>query len=232
MNTKGEGADVKERLADIGEIAAEIAHELRSILQIISTSTYLARRDPAKSEPQLAKIERSVHIAHAIVDDLMTLARGEPIHTEPILLAEVLVAAREHLPPSGGDFTDVLPSPIVRVRAHQGLLTRLFHILYENAIGASVPRTPNIVTRAVFERDSVRITVTDDGPGVPDEVAKKLFEPLVSHGKAGTGLGLALARRIAAAHDGAIALIPNAPTYQSGATFCIELPRTPGETLA
>lgn len=212
--------DPKERLAAIGEIAAEIAHELRNALQIISANVYLAKQDLAASAPHLAKIERNARLAHAIVDDLMALARGEPAHAEPVLLVEVLVAAREALPEPGARYEDAVRPSDLRVRAHHGLLARLFHVLYENAIGASAPRQARILTRAWSEDGRVLVEVSDDGPGVPAEVAHSIFEPLVTARPGGTGLGLALARRIAAAHAGSVALAPS----ESGATFRVELP--------
>lgn len=235
-------ADARERLAAIGEIAAEVAHELRNALQIISANVFLAKQDLPKSEPFLTKIEKSARLAHAIVDDLMALARGEPAHAEPVFLAEVLVAARETLPDPGATFEDRLDPPDLRVRAHAGLLARLFHVLYENAIRASAPRRPVVRTRAWQESSRVVIEVADDGPGVPKEIAETMFEPLVSAREGGTGLGLALARRVAAAHAGSIALVTPAadtdapgrpaegarpetrPETSPGATFRIELP--------
>ena len=212
-----------ERLATIGEIAAEVAHELRNALQIISANVYLARQDLAKSEPHLAKIERNARIAHGIVDDLMALARGEPAHAEPVLFAEVLIAAREELPAPGAEFEDRVEPTDLEVRAHLGLLSRLLHVLYENAIGATAPRRPVVTTEARAERDRFVIVVADDGPGVPEEIAPRLFEPLVSAREGGTGLGLALARRIASAHGGSIALVGGGGG--AGARFRVELPR-------
>ena len=218
----GEESDVRDRLAAIGEIAAEIAHELRNALQIISANAYLARQDPAKSEPFLAKIDRNARLAHGIVDDLMALARGEPAHAEPIRLVEVLAFSRESLPEPGADLVDDVPQDL-RVRAHQGLMTRLFHVLYENAIGASIPRRPRIETRAWAEGDRVFVEVADDGPGVPADIAASLFDPLVSKREGGTGLGLALARRVAAAHGGSVVLVPPRPG-ETGARFRVEVP--------
>jgi two-component system C4-dicarboxylate transport sensor histidine kinase DctB len=215
-------AEARDRLAAIGEIAAEIAHELRNSLQIISANVYLAKQDPTKADAFLGKIERSARLAHAIVDDLMALARGEPAHAEPVRLAEVLLGAREALPEPGADLVDAVPTDL-RVRAHAGLLARLFHVLYENAIGASLPRRPRVETRAWTEGDRVVIEVADDGPGVPADIAATLFEPLVTARKGGTGLGLALARRIAAAHGGSIVLAPSG-AGASGAKFRVELP--------
>jgi two-component system, NtrC family, sensor histidine kinase PilS len=213
-----EGA--RDRLVAIGEIAAEVAHELRNALQIISANVYLAKQSPADSLPFLAKIEKNARLAHGIVDDLMALARGEPAHAEPALLVDVLVAAREDLPEPGAAFDDRLPASGLRVRAHVGLLSRLFHVLYENAIGAVAPSRSNIETRARVEGGRVIIEVADDGPGVPPDIAETLFEPLVTARPGGTGLGLALARRIAAAHNGSIVLLPS----ERGATFRIDLP--------
>jgi signal transduction histidine kinase len=214
--------DARERLAAIGEIAAEVAHELRNVLQIISATAYLARVDPPGSLPHVQKIERHARLAHAIVDDLMSLARGEPAHATPVLVADVVVAARSELDPSAATWSDAIEPPGLRVRAHPGLLTRVLHALYENAIAVSAPRPPEIGTRA-FADDARGVTVIevgDDGPGVAPELAARIFDPLVTGRHGGSGLGLALAKRIASAHRGSIALVPS----EKGATFRIELP--------
>lgn len=217
--------DTRERLAVLGEIAAEIAHELRNILQIISSSAYVARLeatrgDAASALPHVAKIERNAQQAHAIVDDLMALARGVPLHCEPVLLAEIVVASRAEISPGGADWHDSVEPRDLRVRAHAGLLCRLMHVLYQNSIHATAPRPPRISTTARVVDGRVTVEVADDGPGVPADIAVRIFEPLVTARPGGTGLGLALARRIATAHGGSIALL-NAPV---GATFRVELP--------
>jgi len=203
------------RLASLGEIAAEVAHELRNALQIISANAYLARLTP--SDPQyLLKIERSARLAHGIVDDVMALARGEAdgALAEPAPLSEILATARELLPDA--DYDDHVAGITARVQG--GLCARLFHILYDNAIRAAVPARARIVTRATaHEGGSVTVEVSDDGPGVPPELRETLFEPLVTARPGGTGLGLALARRIAAAHEATIALVPG-----TNATFRID----------
>jgi len=220
---ENDAEDRRKRLAAIGEIAAEVAHELRNALQIISANVYLAKQDLSKSRPHLGKIEKSARLAHCIIDDLMALARGEPAHAEPVLLVEIVLASREDLPEQGAAYDDRIEPVELRVRAHQGLLSRCLHVLYENAIAATAPRVPNIETRAWAEDGRVVIEVADDGPGVPPELASTIFEPLVTARFGGTGLGLALARRVVAAHAGTITLVPNAEGAK-GATFRVELP--------
>ena len=148
--------DARERFADIGEIAAEIAHELRNILQIISASAYvvraeLGRGDARAAEPHVAKIERSARNAHSIVDDLMALARGDvagPSGQDTVSFGDVLASARLDLPVEAAEWRDAVEPSAARFRAHHALLARALRILYENAIQASHPRAPVVTTRA------------------------------------------------------------------------------------
>jgi signal transduction histidine kinase len=234
----GDGGD-RDRLARLGEIAIDIAHELRNVLQIISASAYVARHESARGNAAAAlthvlAIEKSARTAHGIVDDLMAMARSE-VRFEPVLLADVLAAVRAEIPlaPTGeacARWDDVITPAHLRVRAHAGLLVRLLHTLYENAIQAAAPRPPRIETRARAAGGRVFIEVADDGPGVPADIAARVFDPLVTARPGGTGVGLALARRIAEALDGAITLVDDASAAagderaaSQGATFRVEL---------
>jgi signal transduction histidine kinase len=223
--TSDDATEARERLAVLGEIAAEVAHELRNVLQTISASAYVARQevdrgDLAAARPHVTKIERHARAAHSIVDDLMALARREPLRAEPILLVEAMVAARAELAADAATWDDALEPRDVRVRAHPGLLARALHVLYENAIHASSPRPPTIATRARTVPGGVVIEVADDGPGVPPTIAPSVFEPLVTARPGGTGLGLSLARRVVEAHGGTIELLDT----PKGAAFRIDLP--------
>src|SRR5580658_9796830 len=99
----GDDDEARERFVALGEIAAEVAHELRNVLQVISASAYVAKHEATRGDapaclPHIAKIERNARVAHGIVDDLMALARSKALQAEPVLLAEVLVGARSEVP--------------------------------------------------------------------------------------------------------------------------------------
>jgi signal transduction histidine kinase len=202
----------------VGEIAAEAAHELRNALAVIAASAELLRSaDGPQREALLGKIQRNARLAQAVLDAMMALARGDELHGDAVSLAHAMSEARRDVPAARGalGYVDEVPGAI-SVRGSEILLSRMFRVLYENAIQAGATR---IETTARIEGAAVIIDVRDDGPGVPAECRETLFDPLVTTKKEGTGLGLALARRVAHAHGGDVALV----TSDSGACFRITL---------
>lgn len=196
-------------------MAGEAAHELRNALAVIGASASLLRSaDAAAREGHIAKIERNARVAQGVVDALMAIARGESVRAEPIALATAVAEARKDAP-EGLAYEDDVPADL-SVRGNEVLLSRMFRVLYENASQAGAK---NVTTRASRSAEAITIDVSDDGPGVPKEVRAKLFEPLVTSKKSGTGLGLALVRRVARAHGGDAELVASA----TGAHFRIKL---------
>lgn len=214
--------DRLERLATVGEIAASAIHELRNALQIAAASTWLARQQPQAADAHLAKVERATRTAQGLVDAILALARGDAIHGETVPVKAILSEARADLQTSAATWTDDVGE--LAVRGSTVLLSRIFHVLFENAILVGAPREPLITTRATREPQRIRIDVVDDGPGIPPDLRESLFEPLVSARRGGTGLGLALARRIAEAHGGTLELGEAKAGGIGGACFVLSLP--------
>jgi len=206
---------MREELWLLGEMAGEAAHELRNALAVIGASASLLRSaDAAAREAHIAKIERNARVAQGVVDALMAIARGESVRGEPVPLSTAIAEGRKDAP-EGLAHEDDVPADL-SVRGSEILLSRIFRVLYENSSQAGAK---NVATRASREGDVVTIDVSDDGPGVPMEIRAKLFEPLVTSKKSGTGLGLALVRRVARAHGGDVELVASV----RGAHFRIKL---------
>jgi signal transduction histidine kinase len=225
---RSRATDATDAFVALGEIAAELAHELANVLQIVAGSAYVARLaaergDAAGSLPHVAKTEKNARLAQQLVEDVMALARGDAMGAEALPIQDVVLGARQEFAEDSAHWVDsVLPVGFeVRARVHQRLFARALHALYDNAIHASAPRAPTITTRTSLEPDGVIVEVADDGPGVPAEIASRVFEPLVSGRAGGSGLGLALARRIVRAHGGELTLVPG----EGGAVFRVRLPR-------
>ena len=202
----------REELWVLGELAGEAAHELRNALAVIAASASLIRTP--ETAHHVAKIERAARIAQGVVDGLMALARGEPLRGAPVALADAMAEARKDVP-GAPRYVDELPEEAA-VRGNEVLLSRMLRVIYENAVQAGAK---NIETRVSRTPEAIVIDVKDDGPGVPENVRATLFDPLVTTKTGGTGLGLALARRVARAHGGDVALVDG----DGGAHFRITL---------
>ncbi|MBX7114725.1 MAG: hybrid sensor histidine kinase/response regulator [Myxococcaceae bacterium] len=202
------------------QLAAEVLHEVRQPLLGLKGYLQLLRDDPARALPlttMLSLVERMEHI----LGDYQRLTQQRPTERKPVTLSQVVeaaVAAFTHTDKSGGY------APAIEV-AHEGevmgsgrLLEQLVLNLLNNArdaAGSQRARTRVVVTR---DEGYPCLLVADWGPGIPLELRQKIFEPYVSSKVAngGSGLGLAVCRRIAAEHDAEIDLAE--PSAVSGAT--------------
>jgi signal transduction histidine kinase len=217
---------VRERLATLGQLSAMIAHELRNPLGTIESSLYLIRKRAEKLalsdavvSKHLDKISSQVHECGTTIHNLLNLVRERPLQRRPIKAVDLLNAAlaslaipdRVHVTISAAD------DLVIAVDADQ-MRTTLANLL-RNAVQATQGET-RVTLAAERGEQGVRIVVGDDGPGVPKELHSKIFDVLFTTKASGTGLGLALARRICAAHGGSLELLPS----ERGAVFEILVP--------
>jgi two-component system, OmpR family, sensor kinase len=205
-----------ERLAAVGQMAAMVAHEVRNPLGILRANVELARekladapgRDRERFDDMLAEIER----INGLTQEFMSLARDVPLVVEPV---ELLALCQEIV----SDAQLAVKSARIEAtgieRTIDGDRGKLRQAIYNLVLNAAQMGAHDVQV----EVGADRITVIDDGPGIPPEVAKTLFEPFVTRREGGTGLGLAVARRVAERHGGTIALEKS----ERGARFSIYL---------
>ena len=117
------------------------------------------------------------------------------------------------------------------VTADPELVAQLLLGLATNAAEAAQPGG-RVELRARREPGRVVLAVADDGPGVPAEDRERIFEPFFTTKERGTGLGLAMAERIARAHGGALRLVPGAGAGPGGSGACFELALPAGRARA
>jgi signal transduction histidine kinase len=223
------------RLAAWAEMARQVAHEVKNPLTPIQLSAEHLRkvfRDPggdfpAALETCTASILRQVQILRDIATEFSAFARPPSAAPEPVdlgSLARDVVRPYEGVLPSGVRLRVVLEGTSLPVLGDRRLLERALVNLIENALQAVGERGE--VSLHLGLRDSrVEVAVDDTGPGISPEVRARAFEPFFSTKTGGSGLGLALVKKIAEDHGGGVALENPA---QGGARALLWLPAAPG----
>jgi len=224
-----------ERLEAVAALSASLAHEIRNPLAAIRSAVeQLAGRATADEDEQVLGelVMRESARLNRLLSEFLDFSRVRATRFEELeLLALVEDAVRtlgEH-PETRGVALRVAGEPIT-LQGDPDLLHRIVSNLVLNAaqvlggrgtVTASVGRAaPGEAPTGLIPRP-VRIQVRDDGPGIPDGIRDRLFEPFVSGRSGGTGLGLAIVQRAVAAHRGII-LVDSSPAL--GTTFSIFLP--------
>lgn len=215
-----------ERLSTLGLLSSAIAHDLRNPLNTISLNNdwlriSLGEQANPRVQQRLDTIHREVRRSDRIIRTLLAFARTgepEPNPTDVNDLVREVAALAE--PPENVEVRLELQPDLAWVSLDRAQVIQVLDNLLRNAIQALVEGGQVCVaTRGV---DGIcRITVRDTGPGIPVELQARIFEPLVSTKSTGTGLGLALCKRIVEAHGGEIRL-ESQPGQ--GTAFTIDLP--------
>jgi signal transduction histidine kinase len=214
-----------ERLATFGQLVGSIGHELRNPLGVMETSLYILRGrigDDERAQRHAERIGEQLGIASGIISDLLEMIRERPLKRERLLLGKVIDEARALLRP--GSTRLVLPSAEagrVRVDGDPSQLRQVLVNLLQNGIEAA-GEDGTVELRLSSSGPQIALEVEDSGPGVPDEVRHRLFEPLITTRPKGIGLGLALVKRIVDRHQGTVTCEPRGDL--GGARFLVRLP--------
>jgi two-component system, NtrC family, sensor histidine kinase HydH len=220
----------QRRLASLGEMSAVLAHEIRNPLASLKgNAQLLAQMLPAGEKPR-AKAERVVDEAarlEKLTADLLAFVRTGALQraaADPVALVREAAATTKRAPGPGAPSEDVLLDVKDAPASWSVDADRLREVLVnllDNARAAGPPVTVTVRTAG----GRLRLDVADRGPGVPEGDRERIFEPFVTGKTQGTGLGLAVARRVIEAHGGALEVL-DAPG--GGALFRIELPESQG----
>ena len=226
-----------ERLEAVAELSASLAHEIRNPLASIRSSVeQLARSKHADDDERFLSglIVRESDRLSRLLSEFLDFARVRATHFAPLDLHSVVVAVvrliRAH-PDCRPDAVITIEGEHTLLEGDEDLLHRVAANLVLNAVQAA--RGPIRITVSVSAAQAseiphgtdlehaVRLQVRDNGPGIPEEVRERLFQPFVSGRSGGSGLGLAIVQRAVEAHRGLV-LVDSTPG--TGTTFTIFLP--------
>ncbi len=232
-------AERNQRLAAMGEMAASLAHQLRTPLATaLLYSANLAQPDlsetartrfAGKAAEQLRRLER-------LIQDVLLFTRGESLGRDRIELRSLLDEAAQTIAPlcaeRGVRFVPTLEvGDFIMTGSRKALAGALINLL-ENALQAceaSPPGDGQVTLAAQVDQGLVSVSVRDSGVGMSAETQARIFEPFFTTRGQGTGLGLAIALGVARAHGGRIS-VQSRPG--AGSEFILALPvASPGTTL-
>lgn len=222
-----------EHRALLGEFTAIFAHEVRNPINNISTGIQLVSSRMSPDDPNfevLGRMEGDCQRLNHLMESVLTFSRTIEPKLETmdisILLRRILDRWRPRMSRVNVEafFQSEIAAPMVFGDAR--MLEQVFTNLISNAVDALGTRGKGTIAVRISQgsmvgnRPQIVITVSDDGPGIPEKVREHIFEPFVTTKSQGTGLGLAITKRIVTAHRGSITL----NSFPGGTMFFVNLP--------
>ncbi len=219
----------QERLRTAGRLAAEIAHQIKNPLGIITNAAFCLHRAVHDGETavdeQIQIIREEVDRADQIITELMGYAQLAEGKVERLEVAEELDAAvQEVFPPAAKyqvqihkDYSPALPALLMQRRHFSGVLVNIL----QNAREAMNGHGEVTISAQYGKNDSVCILIADNGPGIPADKIDKIFEAYFTTREKGTGLGLAIVKHNTEMYGGAVQ-VESEPG--KGTRFVLEFP--------
>jgi signal transduction histidine kinase len=197
----------QERILTIGRLSSSIVHDLRNPLASIYGGAEMMM-DGNLSEAQLHRlagnIYRSSRLINDLLQELLDVSRGRMQAPETCRLSEIVGAAVD-VEASAAEKQGVLVRAVIdqsiELPLERARMERVFLNLITNAVEA-MPDGGTLDIRAERNGTGIIVKVDDSGPGIPESVRQRLFEPFVTSRKNGLGLGLALSRQTLLEHGG------------------------------
>ena len=214
-------AELRERLSSLGEMSAGMAHELRNPMAVIAGYTKLLSK---KVDPSLLhvvdSVEGEIAVMDRIITDFLSFAKPTELLVSPVDLGQLIKTCIGHIAGERNDirvFLDAEKIPLIP--GDEILLRQAFTNLVQNAVD-SMPEGGDLRFGFSAGPESLEITISDTGHGVPEEIKNKIFLPFYTTKDRGTGLGLAIVHKIVVSHHGSISI----ESTEKGTTFRVRLP--------
>lgn len=217
----------KERLAAMGQMASVVSHEIRNPLAVMNNSIYFIKTKLGPSaDPKILKhigiIESEIRQANGIIDEILSFARTRELNPKPTDLNAYLEDLISTYPfPQHIVVEKIFHKSKIIVNIDQDEMNQVIRNLIKNAIEV-MPEKGKITLRTdITSEKMAEIDVEDTGPGIPKEVLEKLFTPFFTTKARGTGLGLAVVKKVIERHKGKVEIFTE---QGKGTVFKLYLP--------
>ena len=198
----------QEKLASMGQVSSNIAHELRNPMAAIRNSTYFLRlknKGDAKTSRHLEVIDRELSRSDDVIQRLLEITKGETLRKEPTDLLELAREAMKYANVTGNVRLSLSFSPrYFPISLDRILFRQILNNLFLNAIQAMPEGGKISLVARKLENGQILISISDQGIGIKQKDIKKIFDPLFTNKEDGVGLGLSLCRELVTRHGGTI----------------------------
>ncbi|HIJ23251.1 MAG: PAS domain-containing protein [Gammaproteobacteria bacterium] len=221
------------RLASMGEMAASLAHQVRTPLAAALLYISHLEKESLDKDKRLkiaGKLRSRLHHLNGLVKDMLHYARGGSAGNEEIDIEGFVDVLQQTLEEEiknslKGAFTvELMAGQESRFVGNRDALLTAIQNLVNNAIDVTEGEVNIIFRLQVLDEEWVQIEVEDDGPGIPKEMQEQIFEPFYTSRARGTGLGLAVVQAVADAHGGEVWV---KSALGEGASFGMRIPAAP-----
>ena len=218
----------EKRLTALGEMAARLAHQIRTPLS--AATLYLSQLSRPDLEPQqrgqvAAKVGQRLEYMGNLLDSMLSFVRGGSPQRESLYIADVLADFKSSMQPHLAASASTLEVPYVDntlvVLGDRDELVGALGNLAMNALEAGDGGVALDMWVGALDQQRLQIRLRDDGPGISEDIRERIFDPFFTTRAQGTGLGLAVVAMTVRSHGGEIS-VRNRP--QGGAEFLLTLP--------
>lgn len=229
--------DASARLAAVGQIAASIGHELRNPLGVAGSSLFLLRQRTKKLDlrdavldKHLERVEAQLQLCSDAITSLLEMVKDAPLVRSEFPLEPLLQECLQRTPHRDDIRVELDVRDSIFVFADREQLASVLANLFRNAFEAVESSALKTVRcQASEQRGGIEMTIEDTGPGVDAAYRTRIFDVLFTTRARGTGLGLALCKKIIERHGGEISIVPDTGV---GACFRVWLPMPASPTAA
>jgi two-component system, sensor histidine kinase FlrB len=224
-----------KRVSAMGEMAAALAHQIRTPLSsalLYVSNLGVNNLDNERRKRFTNKTVSALQHLEILVEEMLMFARGDRLTTRPENIVNVIsdVIEQQHTELENCNLKITFNNKVsdAQVNLSRDAFKSALQNLFNNACQAGGDVVNLIIDLEQLQSEQIQLRIIDDGPGIPDSVKTRIFEPFITTRTSGTGLGLAVVDAVVRAHKGTIT-VKDAPETGTCFTICLPVYKTKGK---
>ena len=213
----------QEHLVRLGEMAASVAHELRNPLGIMKgANSLIQKKYGSKDDEVFSYIPAELNRLNKLIEDFLAFARSRDVSIQPVNLKDLMTKLQVGF----SEYNNIIfnfeyPEEFPLLKTDGDALEQILLNIIKNSVQTCSQDGKIDIKCEQLSKNWIKIHVTDNGSGIPDEIIDRIFDPFFTTRDEGSGLGLAISKRLVEQLNGEIVV---RSTSGTGTTVTISLP--------